>query len=67
MSTYNWLYNWTWMNNGYHAEHHFRPKVHWTQMPALHRAIAEEQKAAGVRVIRWCHALGFLDRSLPAR
>jgi fatty acid desaturase len=67
VSTYNRLYNWTWMNNGYHAEHHYRPKVHWTQMKALHEAIADQQKAAGVRTIRWSHALGFLDRSLPAR
>jgi fatty acid desaturase len=67
VSSYNRLYNWTWMFNGYHAEHHYRPKVHWTQMVALHRMIADEQKAAGVRVINRCHALGFLDRSLPAR
>jgi fatty acid desaturase len=31
-----------------------------------YRAIAVEQKAAGVRVINRAHALGFLDRSLPA-
>jgi fatty acid desaturase len=67
VSTYNRLYNWTWMFNGYHAEHHYRPKVHWTQMVALHRAIADEQKAAGVKVINHCHALGFLDNSLSER
>src|SRR5579883_612897 len=31
VSTYHRLYNWTWMNNGYHAEHHYRPKHHWTK------------------------------------
>ena len=68
VSFYNRLYNnWTWMFNGYHAEHHYCPKVHWTQMVALHRTIGGEQKAAGVRVISCCHALGFLDSSLPAR
>lgn len=61
VSTYGRLYNWTWLYNGYHAEHHYRPKVHWTRMVALHRAIAEEQKREGVRVLRWPHALGFLD------
>ena len=35
VSTYGKLYNWTWFYNGYHAEHHFRPKVHWTRMQAL--------------------------------
>jgi fatty acid desaturase len=59
VSSYNRLYNWTWMNNGYHAEHHYRPKVHWTRMEELHRQIADEQKKAGVRVIAWPHVLGF--------
>jgi fatty acid desaturase len=61
VSSYNWLYNATWMNNGYHAEHHYRPKVHWTRMAELHREIAVEQRAAGVRVIKWPHVLGFMD------
>ncbi|HYM32127.1 MAG TPA: fatty acid desaturase [Candidatus Cybelea sp.] len=61
VSSYGKLYNWIWFNNGYHAEHHYRPKVHWTQMKALHRQIAVEQRAAGVKVIRHSHALGFID------
>ena len=61
VSTYGRIYNWTWLYNGYHAEHHYRPKVHWTRMVALHRAIAEEQKREGVRVLRVPHALGFLE------
>ena len=65
VSTYDKLYNWTWMNNGYHAEHHYRPKLHWTKMPELHRAIAREQQAGGTRVIRPPHPLGFLDPDLP--
>jgi len=60
VSSYNKLYNWTWMNNGYHAEHHYRPKLHWTKMAELHREIAEEQRRAGVRVIAWPHVLGFM-------
>jgi fatty acid desaturase len=66
VSSYHRLYNWLWFNNGYHAEHHFRPKTHWTRMKALHAEIAERQRAAGVRVIRPPHALGFLDPDLPA-
>jgi fatty acid desaturase len=56
-----------WFYNGYHAEHHFRPKVHWTRMVALHRQIQELQREAGVRVIKPPHALGFLDPDLPPR
>lgn len=65
VSTYDRLYNWTWMNNGYHAEHHYRPKMHWTKMPELHRDIAEQQRKEGVRVIVPPHALGFMDPNLP--
>lgn len=61
VSTYDRLYNWVFLYNGYHAEHHYRPKVHWTKMTALHRDIAEEQRREGVTVIRPAHFLGFLD------
>jgi fatty acid desaturase len=65
VSSYHKLYNLIWFNNGYHAEHHYRPKVHWTRMHALHEQIKEEQAKAGVRVIKPPHALGFLDPDLP--
>jgi len=65
VSTYDKLYNWTWMNNGYHAEHHYRPKQHWTKMRELHRQIEGRQQQEGVRVIRPPHPLGFLDPDLP--
>jgi fatty acid desaturase len=61
VSTYGRLYNWIFLYNGYHAEHHYRPKVHWTKMVALHRQIAAEQRREGVTVIAWAHVLGFLD------
>jgi fatty acid desaturase len=61
VSTYGRLYNWVFLYNGYHAEHHYRPKVHWTRMTALHRQIADEQRREGVTVIRRAHFLGFLD------
>jgi fatty acid desaturase len=67
VSSYSPLYNLLWFNNGYHAEHHFRPGVHWTRLPAMHRALAEEQKAAGVHVIGTCHALGFLASANSTR
>ncbi len=67
VSSYGMLYNLIWFNNGYHAEHHYRPRVHWTKMKVLHEQIKEEMKKAGVRIIIPPHALGFLDRSLPRR
>ena len=63
VSTYAPIYNLTWFNNGHHAEHHYRPAVHWTRLPAMRRAIEEEQRAKGVHVIGTPHALGFLARS----
>lgn len=61
VSTYEPVYNLAFLNNGYHAEHHYRPKQHWTRMASLRREIRAEQQAAGVRVIRPAHFLGFLD------
>jgi fatty acid desaturase len=67
VSSYGKIYNWLFFYNGYHAEHHFRPKVHWTKMEAFHRQIAALQKQEGTRVITHAHMLGFLDRTLPQR
>lgn len=61
VSTYAPIYNFVFMNNGYHAEHHYRPRQHWTQMRALHEEVKDEQAAKGVFVIRSAHILGFLD------
>src|SRR5262249_17478553 len=47
VSSYAKWYNLLWFNNGYHAEHHFRPKVHWTKMKQLHTEIAEAQLREG--------------------
>jgi fatty acid desaturase len=67
VSSYAPLYNLIWFGNGHHAEHHFRPAIHWTRLPAFHRAIADRQRAAGVHVIRTAHWLGFLDRGARGR
>jgi fatty acid desaturase len=67
VSSYGKIYNWLFFYNGYHAEHHFRPKIHWTKMEAFHQQVAELQKKEGVRVIEHAHMLGFLDRNLPRR
>ena len=67
VSSYGKLYNWIFFNNGYHAEHHFRPKCHWTKMHAFFEQIQTRQREAGVRVLSTPHMLGFLDPSLPAK
>jgi len=65
VSSYAKWYNIIWFNNGYHAEHHYRPKLHWTRMKQFHEEIAAQQVQEGVRTIQPCHALGFLDPDLP--
>jgi len=67
VSTYNKFYNWMWFNNGYHAEHHYKPQIHWTKMHAFHEQIKEQQLRGGVRVVKPPHALAFLDPDLPDR
>ena len=67
VSSYGKIYNWLFFYNGYHAEHHFRPKVHWTKMEAFRQSIAELQKEEGVRTIKRAHMFGFLDPDLPKR
>ena len=67
VSSYGKIYNWLFFYNGYHAEHHFRPKVHWTRMEAFRQSIADIQKREGVRTIKRAHMLGFLDPDLPKR
>jgi fatty acid desaturase len=67
VSSYDKWYNLLWFNNGYHAEHHYRPKLHWTKMDQFHHDILEQQRKEGVRVITPPHALGFLDPNLPPR
>jgi fatty acid desaturase len=64
VSSYHKLYNWVWFNNGYHAEHHYRPRVHWMKMKQLHEQIKAEQAAEGVRVIGPPHPFGFLDAEI---
>jgi len=47
VSSYNKFYNWLWFGNGYHAEHHYRPRLHWTKYPQFHEQIRAEQKSGG--------------------
>jgi fatty acid desaturase len=51
-SCYNPLYNWLWFNNGYHQEHHYRPGVHWSQLPEVRTLMLDESRR---RVVPYCH------------
>jgi fatty acid desaturase len=61
VSSYNVLYNLLWFNNGYHQEHHWDPKMHWTRMKDLHRRILPQLKANQTRVLRGPHITGLIE------
>jgi fatty acid desaturase len=61
VSSYNRLYNLLWFNNGYHQEHHWDPKCHWTRMRQLHEQIRPQMVANRTRVLRGPHLTGFLE------
>jgi fatty acid desaturase len=61
VSSYNRLYNFFWFNNGYHQEHHWDPKVHWTKMHRLHQQIEPEMRANGTRILRGPHITAFIE------
>lgn len=44
-SNYGLLYNMSFFNDGFHAEHHAAPGAHWTRLP--------EQVCTGARTSRW--------------
>jgi fatty acid desaturase len=61
VSSYHRLYNWLWFNNGYHQEHHWDPKWHWTRMPALHEQIKDQLIRNQTRMLQGPHLTAFLE------
>ncbi len=61
VSSYNWLYNFLWFNNGYHQEHHWDPKIHWTRMHQLHEQIRPQLDANQTKVLRGPHLTGLIE------
>jgi fatty acid desaturase len=61
VSSYNLLYNFFWFNNGYHQEHHWDPKVHWTRMKELHRQIKPQLEANHTRILRGPHITALIE------
>jgi fatty acid desaturase len=56
VSAYGRLYNFIWFNNGDHQEHHWKPQVHWTEVPTLRAQLPPETSR---RVVRTAHWLNF--------
>jgi fatty acid desaturase len=67
VSSYNRLYNLLWFNNGYHQEHHWDPKCHWTRMRDLHQQIRPQLVANGTRVLRGPHLTALIEDWLAGR
>jgi fatty acid desaturase len=61
VSSYNPIYNWLWFNNGYHQEHHWDPKVHWTQMKGLHSRLRSQLIANHTRTLQGPHITALLE------
>ena len=56
-SHYGKWYNRLCFNDGYHAEHHARPNVHWTELPA--RRERAERVSAWPAPLRWMESLNL--------
>jgi fatty acid desaturase len=61
VSSYHRLYNLFWFNNGYHQEHHWDPKCHWTRMPRLHEELKPQLEANHTRTLRGPHITALLE------
>jgi fatty acid desaturase len=61
VSSYHRLYNLLWFNNGYHQEHHWDPKTHWTRMRELHEQIKDKLQANHTRTLKGPHMTAFLE------
>ena len=68
VSCYSRWYNWIWFNNGYHQEHHWRPQVHWSQVPCLTGTLPGADRRRVVRFTHWINwpALTSFSRSPSA-
>jgi fatty acid desaturase len=61
VSSYNRLYNLLWFNNGYHQEHHWDPKMHWTRMRQLHEQIVPQMRENHTRTLKGPHLTGLIE------
>ena len=61
VSSYNRLYNLLWFNNGFHQEHHWDPKAHWTEMRLLREQIQPQLAANHTQILRGPHITALLE------
>jgi fatty acid desaturase len=61
VSCYNWWYNVLTFNNGYHQEHHWDPKAHWTAMQNVHAEIKPQLIANRTRILRGPHITALIE------
>jgi fatty acid desaturase len=62
VSSYGWFYNLIRFNNGYHQEHHFRPRTHWTRLPEIKKLMRPETER---HVVRGAHWFNLCPRRIP--
>src|SRR5262249_49913034 len=67
ISSYHRVYNAVFFYNGYHQEHHWDPKAHWTRMQEVHEEILPEMLANHTRFLRGPHITVFLEDWLKER
>jgi hypothetical protein len=56
-SHYGRVYNFLFLNDGYHAEHHARPGAHWTELPT--QTLPDAPASRWPAVLRWLEALSL--------
>lgn len=62
LSYYGSIYNFVFLNDGYHVEHHARPNVHWSELSGLRDKNAPESKFPAV--LRWIERLMSVSEHL---
>ncbi len=67
VSSYHRLYNLLFFYNGYHQEHHWDPKAHWTRMKEVHQEIHSQMIVNRTRTLRGPHLTAFLEDWLNQR
>jgi len=67
VSSYHRWYNLLWFNNGYHQEHHWDPKWHWTRMPQLHDQLKDKMERNHTRILRGPHMTALIEDWLLGR
>jgi fatty acid desaturase len=67
VSCYSWFYNLIWFNNGYHQEHHYRPQIHWTKIPAVRAQLPPDSERRVTPFAHWFNFDPIVQRFLKAR